>query len=229
MPTLQWVPSKKALAAGIVPTDYEKYNVDIDAIIGAELVAELAKFPVMRSVFTGAEIKLRHAYNNESASAWLAATKRDDEPIEDTVENRTSFLNAYRLDFRQKFVDGELGLRRAAVTMPKDELTVEMETITLNILREFAEKQGVPFTYNVVNARTLAAPYGDSGKTIGEMMAVLVDPEQSPKRSAKIRAEAQKILDQRAAAKAAMAEEDEDEDLAELAGFGADESDEAAD
>lgn len=216
---LTWVPSSKAMKAGIVPSDYAQYNINVLDYLSPELVALIeTEAPVIfDSVENAATKTLRHAFNNESASAWLAAKTRDEEPLEDTPDVRAKFLHDYRVKWRESFIEGKLGLRRISVTPPKDDLTVEAELIALNILREHAENNGVPFTYNVVNARTLGATYGDSGKTIGEFIANMLDKEKSPKRSARIWAEAQKILDQRAAAKAAMAEsedEDEDDDLA---------------
>lgn len=217
--TLAWVPSKKAMAAGIVPTDYSKYDITVDVDFED---ADLAK--VMKSVFVGAEKTVRHAYNNESASAWLAAKTRDEDPIEDTAEKRAAFLDDWRMDWRTKFINGELGLRRVSVTPPKDALTVEKEGIALGILREFAETKGVPFPYTVVNARTTAAPYGDTGRTIGEVLADLL---VSKKWAARIESEAQKIIDQRAAAKAAMADESVDT-LEDLLGDDDESEDEAA-
>lgn len=216
---ITWVPSQKALKAGIVPEDYSQYDINTaDYAVHDDNV-------LWDSVAVAATVKYRHAFNNESAASWLAAKERDEDPIADTPENRAKFLHDWRVKYREAFIEGKLGLRRVSVTPPKDELTVEREAIGLNILREFAESKGVPFTYNVVNARTLAATYGDTGRTIGEVLADLL---VSKKWAAKITAEAQKIIDQRAAAKAAMADSEVDT-LEDLLGDDDESEDEAAD
>lgn len=206
---LTWVPSQKAMKANLVPADYSQYDIDTDNYGGVHNDAV-----IWDSVCVGATTKMRHAYNNEAAAAWDAAKKRDDEPLEDTPEVRATFLHNWRVKWRDSFIEGKLGLRRISVTAPKDELTVEAELIALGIIREHAESNGVAFTYNVVNARTLAATYGKGNQTIGDIIANMLNAEKSPNRARRIWAEAQKILDQRAAAKAAMAEDsDEDEDI----------------
>lgn len=183
---LVWLPSKKALDAGIVPKDYSQYDIDTNGLKGAELKA------IMASIEVAATVKMRHAYNNESAAAWLAAKTAEENPIADTPENRATFLHEWRVKWRNAFIEGKLGLRRVSVTPPKDEFTVQREIAGTNIIREFAKAKGFAFPDGKLTPKTLALEYCDSKRTIAE---VLADVLESKKWKAKIDAEAQKVID----------------------------------
>lgn len=201
---ITWVPSKKAIEAGNVPSDHTIYDIDTALTPVPESSVEI----MLRRAF-------RHMYNNEAASAYLAAKTKGEKATPPTTVDKAQFLHTWRTEQRTKILEGNLGLRDAAVGPVYSELELEARQIAFARVVKHIKSQGGEFNYKDMNARSLAKEY--DGKTVEEWIGDLLNREVS-KRAEKLWATAQENVDKRHA----QAEEDDDDDV-----FGAaDESEE---
>jgi hypothetical protein len=160
---ITWVPSKKASAQGIVPADYSQYDIDteVDTIPEASLVVMLRK-------------PYRHAMNNESAASYLAEVTKAKEETPPREVDRAKFLHDWRSAYRQKVLDGKLGMREAAIVPVYDEVTTEARAIVYAAVRTFIEKKSAgTILLGDMTPRSLAKDY--EGKTVDGWITDLLD------------------------------------------------------
>lgn len=192
---ITWVPSKKARDAGIVPPDYTIYDIDT------------AVNPIPES---STEIMLirafRHMYNNECASAYLAAEKKAKAATPPTTVDRAEFLHTWRTEQRTKILEGKLGMRESAVAPSYSELEQEARQLAFNRVVKHIKSQGGEFNYKDMNKTSLAKEF--DGKTVEEWMADLMD-ESTSRHATKLWKTAQENVDRRHE----QAEEDDDSDV----------------
>lgn len=187
---ITWVPSKKAIDAGNVPTDYSVYDIDTSL----EPIPESSLEIMLTRAF-------RHMYNNEAASAWLAETKKDSGETD-----KAKFLDGWRKDKRAEILEGKLGMRRVAVAQQYSEEELEARYLAFARVKAHITKNGGEFPYKEMNARSLAKEY--EGKTVEDWIGDLLD-ESVSKRATKL----WELARENVAKRHESANEDDDDDV----------------
>lgn len=192
-----WVPSKKAIAQGIVPSDYTIYDIDtdIDPIPDASVEIMLKR-------------AYRHMFNNEARSNVDAAIAKGKEATPPVLLDRTELLHKYRVDQRNKILEGKLGMREAAVAQVYDEVTTEARSIAYARARKHIEtKSKGTILLGDMTPRSLAKEF--EGKTVEAWIAELLDETKS-RNAAKFWADARENVAKRHEQAAAADESDDD-------------------
>lgn len=203
---ITWVPSKKAIENGIVPSDHTIYDIDtaVDPIPESSL-----QIMVTRAY--------RHMHNNESASAWLAETKKAAAATPPYEPNKATFLHTWRLEQRTKILEGKLGMRETVVGPVYTEEELEARLLAFARVKEHITRKGGEFNYKEMNARSLAKEY--DGKTVEQWIVDLLDREKSRRAARLWELAAENVAARHAAA--AITDEENDDDV-----FGANEESE---
>lgn len=164
---ITWVPSKKAIANGVVPKDYKAYDIDTDVtpIPEASLVVMLRR-------------SYRHMHNNEAASAWKAANEKNLALTPPVQLDKATWLNEWRVAQRQKILDGKLGMREVAVVPQYDERTTEARSIVYTVVRKHIETASKgTIVLGDMSPANLAREY--EGKSVEQWVVDLLDESKS--------------------------------------------------
>lgn len=164
---ITWVPSKKARDNGYVPADYKVYDIDTEVTPVPESSLQIM---LTRS--------FRHMYNNEAASAWKAANEKSLALTPPVTLDKAVWLNDWRVNQRNKILEGKLGMREAAVVPMYDERTTEARSIVYTVVRKHIETASKgTIVLGDQSPANLAREY--EGKTVEQWVVDLLDESKS--------------------------------------------------
>jgi hypothetical protein len=164
---ITWVPSKKAIEQGIVPKDYSQYDIDTDV----DPIPESSEVIMLRRSY-------RHMFNNEAASSWKAYKEKCDAATPPVVADRAEFLHTWRVEQRQRILDGKLGMRESTPAPVYDEVTTEARALAYNRVRKHIEtvSKGT-IVLGDMKPSTLATVHED--KTVEAWIVEILDETKS--------------------------------------------------